>query len=620
MKRRKRFLAGVCAAVLVLSFVHIPVMSAEYDGTEGQNYSVENVSDASDIVSSGTCGTDLTWELLSDGTLKISGTGEMIALPRWYSARESIKKIIIDDDVTSIGAAAFMNCSNLSEVVIGCGVTKIESDAFYGCISLENIDIPSGVTEIASEAFFGCTNLKYVSIGSGVMTLGSQVFRDCPSLFQIEVDEKNEFFCSQDGILFSRDMTKLICYPAAKTDITYNIPKGITAISSCAFESCSNLTSVIFPETLQEIGDSSFYNCDSLSMILIPDNIMAIGSVAFSDCDNLENVVIPDSVVTIGNRAFEYCENLCTVVIGNGTTKIGYEAFAGCANLETVTIGSAIQEIGQEAFDGCDSLSDVYYMGTEAEWEKIDLEYAGLDNVTIHFCGGEMSGEMQTWIIQQINNADEGSEITVGMESVNTIPQEVLETLKGKNVNLLLEFPDGAVWSINGLNVEETVNDVDLSYTRTEKNAGLIPSDVLDAVSGECEGEQITFSQESEFGFSSSITLPVNDLLEGKKAVLLQYKNENLYLVDSDMVEESKVSFDLNGGGNYAVIYAVNGDVNGDESVNITDLMQVLQHVSGRTEMNVLQQGIADLVSDNSVNVSDLMRLLHYVSGRSAAL
>ena len=131
----------------------------------------------------GTCGDDLTWKLDTDGTLTISGNGEMHNYSEWTQRQTSSpwymkdeKQIVIEDGVASIGMYAFEMCSKVSNVTISTSVTKINSHAFWSCEKLTDITIPASVTEIGTCAFAGCEHLKTVTILSGVKKIGGSAF------------------------------------------------------------------------------------------------------------------------------------------------------------------------------------------------------------------------------------------------------------------------------------------------------------------------------------------------------------------------------------------------------------------------------------------------------------
>ena len=248
---------------------------------------------------------NLTWKLYEDGTLTISGTGKMKNYN--YSDNQSplyinssVKKVVIEDGVTSIGNDAFSNCSGLISITIPNSVTSIGESVFYYCTSLTTITIPDGVTSIGSSAFRDCTSLTTITIPDGVTSIGSSAFRNCIRLTSITIPES---VTSIGNYAFS-GCTSL-------TSIT--IPDNVTSIGECAFSYCTSLTNITIPDSVTSIGSAAFYKCSSLTNITIPNSVTSIGNKAFSDCTSLTNITIPDSVTSIGNKAFYNCTNLTTI-------------------------------------------------------------------------------------------------------------------------------------------------------------------------------------------------------------------------------------------------------------------------------------------------------------------
>ena len=194
-------------------------------------------------------------------------------------------------------------------------------------------------------------NIKNVIIGDSVTTIGECAFWSCGD---------------------------------SLTSVT--IGDSVTTIGDFAFDNCGSLTSVTIPDSVTTIGDYAFDDCDSLTAVTIGDSVTTIGECTFRNCSSLTSITIPDSVTTIYMGAFYWCDSLTTVTVGNGVTTIGFGAFTACAGLTTVTVGDSVTTIGDEAFYGCDSLTDVYYTGTQAQWDQITIgeENEDLTNAALH--------------------------------------------------------------------------------------------------------------------------------------------------------------------------------------------------------------------------------------------
>ena len=165
------------------------------------------------------------------------------------------------------------------------------------------------------------------------------------------------------------------------------IPEGVTTISENAFRLCENLVSIDIPDSVTTIGDFAFIHCHSLTSIVIPNSVTNIGDAAFSGCSDLTSIVIPNSVTYIGDRAFSGCSDLTSIVIPNSVTSIGDFAFYNC-NLTYVVIPDSVTTIKGWAFNGCTNLTDVYYTGSEEDWENISVDYSyntTLFDATIHY-------------------------------------------------------------------------------------------------------------------------------------------------------------------------------------------------------------------------------------------
>ncbi len=323
---------------------------------------------------------------VKDGTRMIAGDA--------FSWCELLTSVTIPGSVANIDYGAF-SCASLTSVTILDGVKNIGDSAFQDCSSLTSVTIPNSVISIGERAFSGCESLALITIPSSVASIGSEAFGYCASITEINVDSDNEYFSSENGVLFNKDKTKLIQYPIGKTETEYSIPSSVTIIGENAFSSCTSLTSIAIPNGVTSINDNAFSGCESLTSLAFPNSVASIGSYVFSGCTSIteinvdsdneyfssENGVlfnkdktkliqypvgktaaeysIPNSVTIICNWAFENCSSLTSIVIPNGVTSIGSWSFNGCSSLTSITIPDSVTSIGHGAFCNCTLLTSV---------------------------------------------------------------------------------------------------------------------------------------------------------------------------------------------------------------------------------------------------------------------
>ena len=308
-----------------------------------------------------------------------------------------LKSITIPNSVTSIEEGAFGNCENLTsinvdsnnknysskdgvlfnknkteliccpngksgEYIIPSGVTHIGESAFLFCRNLTSVSMSNSVASIGMNAFDGCDKLTSVNIPNSVTSIGDYAFGNCENLTSINVDSNNKNYSSEDGVLFNKNKTKLICCPNGKSG-EYIIPNGVTSIHNNAFDSCDNLTNITIPNSVISIGDHIFSSCDKLTSIIIPDSIKSISTGAFDGCDNLKSITISSNVTSIENWAFCGCKSLTNISIPNSVTSIGVNAFDGCNNLTSITIPNNVKGIEENAFNGWTASQTIYING-----------------------------------------------------------------------------------------------------------------------------------------------------------------------------------------------------------------------------------------------------------------
>ena len=320
---------------------------------------------------SGTCGDNLTWTLNTEtGTLTISGTGAMTNYSYdsytrpWNVYSTSIKTVIIEDGVTSIGVCAFYECSKLTSVTIPNSVTSIGNDAFRNCSNLTSITIPNSVTSIEQGAFYGCSNLTSVTIGESVTSIGYYAFKGCSKLTTVIWNTKkyNDFSASNTPFYYYNSSGSSDNFDLRAQITSFTFGDNVEAIPAYLCSGMSKLTAVTIPNSVTSIGAFAFSGCNGLTSVSNLSSVTSIGNSAFYNCSNITSDLNLINVETIGQQAFYGCSGLTSATIGNGVTSIGKSAFYGCTYLEDITIGSSINvdnSIGYQAFYGCRYLLSV---------------------------------------------------------------------------------------------------------------------------------------------------------------------------------------------------------------------------------------------------------------------
>lgn len=261
------------------------------------------------IVASAESSGEWVYTVNADQTVNITGY-------QGWGGTVEIPEFIDGNAVTSIGNGAFRNCPGLESITIPYTVTSIGDYAFENCFELTSINIPDRVTSIGINAFMDCYSLTSITIPDGVTSIGTNAFNGCSGLTDITVDNRNSSYCSESGVLFNKNKTKFICYPAGKTDSSYKIPDEVTSIEYAAFEECTGLTSIYIPDGVTSIDYYAFKRCTGLESITIPDSVNSIGYEAFDRCTKLTSIYIPDGI-SIGFGAIPSTATRITYIVNS---------------------------------------------------------------------------------------------------------------------------------------------------------------------------------------------------------------------------------------------------------------------------------------------------------------
>ena len=256
---------------------------------------------------------------LPDGLAEIYGSA--------FNGCKKLKTIKLPANLTVIGENAFADCVSLEKVELPESIMKIDDLVFSGCSALKSVLLPEGLKKIGKAAFKGCRSLTSVYIPTTVSSLSTDLFRGCESLRSIQVAPKNRQYKSEpnkrdgtDHVLFNKNKSMIIAYPAASREVQYDIPDSVTNISDWTFSECKKLNRITIPDSVEEIGEGAFCNCALLDELVVPDSVQKIDDCAFRGCSSLERIVIPSSVTELGWGVFDGCRDSMVVYCDEGST------------------------------------------------------------------------------------------------------------------------------------------------------------------------------------------------------------------------------------------------------------------------------------------------------------
>ena len=251
-------ICAVCAPIFWLFFTTI---MPEYVRDDPSHYTYEYVAETDSYTING-----------------LADSGYILRIPRKINGKpvtkidegafknyDGLKTVRVPSTVTEIGDSAFEGCSKLDEITLPSSVTSIGDSTFKGCYSLKKITIPSSVAIISDAAFQDCNSLEKITIPSSVTSIILSAFDRCPGLVSINVDQGNQTYLSELGVLYNKDKTKLLFCPRGKSG-RFKVPSSVRSIGDSAFEECVNLDKITVPPTVTSIGVSAFEGCYDLTI------------------------------------------------------------------------------------------------------------------------------------------------------------------------------------------------------------------------------------------------------------------------------------------------------------------------------------------------------------------
>ena len=366
MKNFKRALS--LTAALAMTAASVPFVSAEEDisltpyvFSEADNMADTDISEADAVIYHTATLDDFDCSTIDYDTKEIRIDGYKSKYPNLYipetvggykvaeigrqafSGNTVLRNIKLPSTVETINDSAFLNCPGLLTVQLSEGTKSINSNAFQSCTVLKTINLPQSLTDIGVYAFSECESLENITIPSGVKDLSS-AFSHCKNLKSVVIE----------GARTIANYTFWQC--SALTTVTF--PNTLEEIGESAFEDCTGLKSISLPDSVVSVGKNAFKECNALASAKLPSGLTCIDEGTFYNCKALTSITIPSYVLTIGEDAFFYCDSLKNITISEGVQQIGKNAFIGAA-VETLTIPKSVKTIGESAFCLCQKLKTV---------------------------------------------------------------------------------------------------------------------------------------------------------------------------------------------------------------------------------------------------------------------
>lgn len=442
------------------------------------------------IIDTGKIGANTWWMLDENYCLYVFGKGAFAPSEKaeFKAYNDKIKKIVIGDEITSIGSKSFENMTAAEEIVIGKSVIYIKDYAFKGCTSAEKItmpvilseigkyafseltklkefDIPDTVYKIGDYAFYKMSSLEEITVPASITNWGQYVFRNCTSLKRIFWDGDTVSYgafygCTALSELNFKNEIKYINTEAfyGCTALTELFVKADT-IGNYAFSGCTGIKEA-YIET-NSCGYSSFSNCTALEKATLKGiknpNSASINTYVFSGCSSLTDVTLPSGTKVISSGIFSNCTSLSELKLPESITTIGSYAFQGCTALENIVLSEKVTDVNTCAFRGCSNLGSITFLNSETKiagpYEDYDKTYLTIPAATVLVghkgSTADLYADKYSLEFLPINDNRELKSMEIASlpdKTVYVIGKDTEFDFKG--LKLRLEFTDGSVITV----------------------------------------------------------------------------------------------------------------------------------------------------------------------------
>ena len=527
----------------------------------------------------------------------------------------------VPGSVTAIKNGTFRECNNLKKVILNEGVAKIEGSAFVFCSSLEQIKLPQSLMSIGSGAFDNCTSLISVELPDNAI-ISSDTFRGCKNLSKIVLSDTNNNYIVKNGILYNKNMTRILCYPAGIKDTEFFVPDTVKTIGDFAFYGTKALESINIPDSITNIGTDAFGECSGLKEVVIPDSVTSMGEAVFYKCTSLEKVKLSVNITSPNPAVFQYCSSLKEVVLPESMKFISFFMFSYCKEITNVVLPDKLNSILSSAFQNCDNLKNItvpknvttiqdYALGYY--YDEQGATYKKYDDFTISGYAG--------------SKAQEYAEAN-GIRFIELNEKETTDGIK-------IEYSKDDS-SIGGDNEEKIslesrqLTESDKEYSKIDFTGKIEDSDVkpedVKSVTYEIslKNESGQTVQPSE---KVTVKIPVPDGYMGENCKVYYVNEKGKFTNMNAVCQNGFLIFETGHFSTYLVtetnIKTVSeityGDANGDGKIDSRDAVVIKKYVAGFAGFTI-DLDAADVNADGKVDTRDAVKILKKIAGFDVTL
>ena len=527
----------------------------------------------------------------------------------------------VPGSVTAIKNGTFRECNNLKKVILNEGVAKIEGSAFVFCSSLEQIKLPQSLMSIGSGAFDNCTSLISVELPDNAI-ISSNAFKKCKNLSDIVISDTNNNYIVKNGILYNKNMTRILCYPAGIKDTEFFVPDTVKTIGDFAFYGTKALESINIPDSVTNIGTDAFGECSGLKEVVIPDSVTSMGEAVFYKCTSLEKVKLSVNITSPNPAVFQYCSSLKEVVLPESMKFISFFMFSYCKEITNIVLPDTLTSVLGSAFQNCDNLKNItvpknvttiqdYALGYY--YDEQSATYKKYDDFTISGYAG--------------SKAQEYAEAN-GIRFIELNEKETADGIK-------IEYSKDDS-SIGGDNEEKIslesrqLTESDKEYSKIDFTGKIEDSDVkpedVKSVTYEIslKNESGQTVQPSE---KVTVKIPVPDGYMGENCKVYYVNEKGKFTNMNAVCQNGFLIFETGHFSTYLVtetnIKTVSeityGDANGDGKIDSRDAVVIKKYVAGFTGFAIDLEA-SDVNADGKVDTRDAVKILKKIAGFDVTL